>query len=292
MKKITWILGTILLVSALILAGCSTSTTSTPTSTSTTSSSTQQPQVNVTEGTLTGVNTQNPSITVQTQQGSQTFPISPNTGLSIGGTSCTIGQLADLQAAGGDYNCSVVYDDDGNVVGVAVTNVPPPASVSGTISDVNIKDSTITVKTASGDKVYDVDPNTGLLIGGVACSLDLINAIVDSGAQLPCTVIYSTDAQGNALYIDVANPPNLTQGTGTITDVNVDKSTITIMTDKGPRTVEINAKTGQFLNGDVCSLQQIDEAATQGDTLVTCQVMYYADKDGNIVYVDISTQPK
>jgi len=198
--------------------------------------------------------------------------------------------LDELTASGADFDCTVVYDEEGNVLALNVYKISPAAAARGTISDVNIKESTITVKSASGDKVYDVDPDTGLLIGGVVGSLELFNALVEAGAEMPLTVIYSVDAEGKALYIDVANPPNLIQGTGTIKSVDVEKSTVTITTDKGDRTFEVDAKTGQFLNNEVCSLADVEAALEHGEFVTGCQVLYYTDKDGRLVYLDVSEQ--
>lgn len=291
MKKFAWVMGIILPAMAVLAASCTQAPPATPTAPAAT-----PPEVTSTEGTLGDVNVQKSTVTVETPQGPQTFPITPNTALTLDGQACTLDQLTAVQAISGDtFNCVVIYDDLGEVLSVNITRIPQPASVSGTISDVNIKDSTITVKTASGDQVYNVDPDTGLLIGGVACSLELVNALVESQQAsqgpgptggLPCTVIYSTDDKGTALYVDITNPPGLTQGTGTIADVDVAKSTVTITTDTGKQlTFEVNAKTGEFLNNQVCSLDDIQAAVDRQDNL-SCRVIYYTDAAGNLIYID------
>lgn len=285
MKKFAWVMGTILLVLTVLFVSCTKVAPATaPTA--------EQPKVSATEGTLGEVNVPKSTVTVETPEGPKSFAITPKTALTFEGEACTLEQLADLTAARGEgFECTVTYDDEGNVLSLNVFRIPEPASVRGTISDVNIKESTITVKTAEGDKVFEVDPSTGLMIGGVACSLELVNALLEAEASigLPCTVIYSTDDKGTALYIDIANPPNLIQGSGTVEKVDVAKSTVTIMTDKGERTFKVNAKTGQFLNGEVCSLDDLAEAVSHGDPAFlspSCQVMYYTDKDGNLIYLD------
>ncbi len=290
MKKFAWVMGIFLLALAVLAASCAQAPATTPPAAT-------PPKVTATEGALTAVNPEKSTVTVETPQGPQSFPITPNTALSLDGKACTLDQLSAAQASSGEnFNCIVTYDAQGDVSSVSVYKVQPPASVKGTISDVNIKDSTVTVKTASGDQVYQVDPNTGLLIGGVACSLDLVNALVEtsqlSGALLPCTVIYSTDDKGTALYIDIANPPTgLTQGTGTVVSTDVAKSTVTIMTDKGERTFAVNARTGEFLNNQVCSLEDIQAAIDRQD-MASCDVIYYTDKDGNLVYLDVTHTTK
>ena len=248
------------------------------------------PKVTAAQGTLGTVDVKKSTVTVETPKGPQTYKITSNTALTFEGKACTLDQLAELEASGDNFDCTVVYDAEGNVAALNVYRLPTPASITGTISDVNIKDSTITVKTASGDKVYDVDPETGLIIGGVACSLALVDALLDAGAVLPCTVIYSTDAKGTALYIDIANPPNLIQGTGTLEEVSIEKSSVTIQTDKGEKTFQVNAKTGQFLNNEVCSLEDLEAALEHGGFVTGCQVIYYTDKDGKLVYLDVSEQ--
>ncbi len=252
---------------------------------------TEQPEVVVVEGALGEVSVEESTVTVETPQGPIRYSVGPKTGLTFEGQACTLEQLYELQASGEYFDCTVVRDEEGNVYAFNVYRLPQPASVRGTISDVNITDSTVTVQTADGPKVYEVDPATGLLIGGVACSLELVNALIDEGGPLECTVIYDADSQGNALYIDIANPRDFTQGTGTLTEVNPATSTVTIMTDKGERTFEIDAKTGHFLNNEVCSLEEVEAAAEHGDTddtLSDCQVIYYLDEDDNLVYIDIT----
>jgi hypothetical protein len=293
MRRFAWGLGVILLALILVAAGCSSTPASTTTTPATTTPAVKTP-VTTSEGTVTDVNPKTSSVTVETPKGPETVKVTPTTQISLNGNTCSLDQLdATLAASGQSYDCTVVTDETGNVVSVNVVAVAPVASVKGTISDVNIKDSTVTVKTGSGDKVYDVDPSTGLLIGGVACSLDLVNALVDAGGQLPCTVIYSTNDKGTAQYIDIANPPNstITEAVGTVTSVDVQKSTVTIQTDKGPRTFTTNAKTGEFLNGEVCSLTDVQAAGNEGGGFSACQVVYYTDASGNLVYIDISQQP-
>ena len=283
MKGFAWILGLTLLAVTLIATGCAK-----PAAPPAPAPAAEQPKVSVTEGTLGGVDTQKSTVTVETPQGPRAFPIGPQTALTFEGKACTLDQLAELEASGENFDCTVVYDEEGNVAALNVYRISPPASVRGSISDVNIKESTITVKTASGDVIYQVDPDTGLIMGGTVCSLAMIDALIEAGGEIPCTVIYSTDNEGKALYIDMASPPDLTLGTGTIKEVNIEKKTVTITTDKGDRTFEVDAKTGQFLNGEVCSLEDILDATEHGDTLQSCQVMYYTDKDGKLIYLDIS----
>ncbi len=298
MKRFARVMGIFLLALAVLAASCTQAPPAATTPAATTPAATTETHegaVTATEGALGEVNVPESTVTVETPQGPQTFPITPNTALTLDGEACTLDQLDAAQASSGDnFNCIVTYDAQGDVLSLNVSRVPPPASVTGTISDVNIKDSTITVKTASGDQVYDVDPDTGLLIGGVACSLELVNALLEAqqssgggaGIGLPCTVIYSTDDKGTALYVDIATPPGLTQGTGTVTEVDAAKSTATITTDTGKvLTFEVDANTGKFLNNAVCSLEDIEAAIDRQDSL-SCDIVYFTDKDGNLVYID------
>ena len=279
-------MGTILLALTVLFVSCAKPATTTPVTTPPAA----PPKVTSSEGHLTDASAKDSTVTIHTEQGLRTLPITPNTSFTFEGKVCTLEQLDELTASGADFDCTVVYDEEGNVLALNVYKISPAAAARGTISDVNIKESTITVKSASGDKVYDVDPDTGLLIGGVVGSLELFNALVEAGAEMPLTVIYSVDAEGKALYIDVANPPNLIQGTGTIKSVDVEKSTVTITTDKGDRTFEVDAKTGQFLNNEVCSLADVEAALEHGEFVTGCQVLYYTDKDGRLVYLDVSEQ--
>lgn len=283
MKRFALVLGAILVAVMLVTVGCTKPATTTPPAAP---PAAETPKVSVTEGTLGTVDVPKSTVTVETPQGPRAFPITPQTTLTFEGQACTLDQLAALEASGEFFDCTVVYDEEGNVAALNVYRLPQPESFRGTISDVNIQDSTITVKTGTGDKVVEVDPTTGLLIGGVACSLELVNALIDAGGDLPCTVIVTADDKGTALYIDIASPPNLTVGTGTIEAVDVEKSTVTIETDKGERTFTIDAKTGKFLDNRVCSLADLEQAAEFGATLFECEVIYYTDKDGKVIYID------
>ncbi len=280
MKKTLLVMTATLLVLATMVVGCATKAPPAATTP-------EQPPT-IVEGTLEEVSPEQSTVTVETPQGRRTFPISPSTGITIEGQSCNLADLEALEASGEPYNCIVVYDEQGEVVAFNVTKLPKvePASVRGTISDVNITDSTVTVQTGDGPKVYEVDPATGLLIGGVACSLQLIDALIEDGAPMEeCTVIYDVDSQGKALYIDIANPPaNLTQDTGTLTQIDRATSTVTIQTDRGPRTYEVDAETGIFLGGEVCSLDEVQDEVLGPN----CEVLYYTDSDGNLVYIDVT----
>src|SRR3990172_8863359 len=237
MKKFAWVLGTILMALTVLAVSCAKpAAPAAPVAT--------PPKVTSVQGTLGDVNKQTSTVTVETAQGPKPFTITPNTTLTFEDKSCTLDQLEALQAGGGNFDCTVVYDAEGNVLALNVYKVSPPASVRGTISDVNIKESTITVKTAEGDKVYHVDQTTGLLIGGDVISLALLNELLEAGLEVsPATIIYTTDEGGHAVYVDMASLPNLIQGTGTVKEVSVEKSTITITTSKGDRTFTVDAKT-------------------------------------------------
>ena len=82
------------------------------------------PTQNVT-GTLEVINTPAEAgpdaVTIQTPQGLQTFPITPNTTLALGGKVCTLEDLDILEAANVSYNCTIVLDENMNVLAVEVT---------------------------------------------------------------------------------------------------------------------------------------------------------------------------
>ena len=282
MKKFAWVLGIGLLMLTVLAVSCAKAPPAA-------APPAEQPEVTSTEGHLADVSVEKSTVTIHTEQGLKPYTITPNTSLTLDGKTCSLEDLEALEASGEPYNCVVVYDAEGEVLAINVTKLPAPASVRGTISDVNIAESTITVKTAEGDKEYHVDQGTGLLIDGEVISLALLNALLDSGIEIPpATIIYTTDAEGHAVYVDIASLPGLIQSTGTITEVDVAKSTVTILTDKGERTFEVDAKTGRFLNNEVCSLGDLEEAAEHGSAQAGCQVIYYTDKDGNLVYLDVT----
>jgi len=63
----------------------------------------------------------NSTVTVQTAGGPQSYSISSNTTVTLGGKACSINDLAAIQAGNTSYNCTVVYNDQLGVFGVYVT---------------------------------------------------------------------------------------------------------------------------------------------------------------------------
>ena len=63
----------------------------------------------------------NATVNVNTPGGTQTYTISPNATLTLGGKSCSIDELAAIQSGNTSYNCTVVYNDAMGVFGVYVT---------------------------------------------------------------------------------------------------------------------------------------------------------------------------
>ena len=283
MKKFAWVLGTILLALTVLAVSCAKPAATTPVPPA------APPKVTVSEAHLADASVEKSTVTIHTPEGLRTLPITSNTALTFEGKACTLEQLDELTASGEFFDCTVVYDEEGNVAALNVYRLPQPASVRGSISDVNLKESTITVKTAEGTKEYHVDQTTGLLIGGDVISLELLNALLEAGIEVPsATIISTTDAEGHAVYVDIASLPNLTQATGTVKSVDVVKSTVTITTDKGDRTFVVDAKTGQFLNGEVCSLDDVLAALEHGQDQPQCQVLFFTDKAGKLVYIDVA----
>ena len=187
-----------------------------------------------------------------------------------------------------EFDCNVVYDAEGNVAALNVYRLPKLASFDGAISAVDIEKSTITITTDDGDKVFTTNLGTSVIVNGSAGSLGLVDALVAGGAKLLGAVIYDTAKNDTVQTVYINDVPNLTEGTGTIESVNIEKSTVTIMTDKGERTFVVDAKTGQFLNGEVCSLQDVLDATEHGQEQPLCQVLYFTDKDGKLVYIDVT----
>src|SRR3990172_5491490 len=100
MRKITWVLGTILLVLAVGAAGCATKA---PPAVK------QAPaKGTVVEGTLGDVSVEKKTVTIETPQGLKPFQIGPGTALTVEGKPCTLDQLAALEASGDTFDCTVV----------------------------------------------------------------------------------------------------------------------------------------------------------------------------------------
>mgnify|MGYP001602489745 CR=1 FL=1 len=118
MKRIDMVLAGILLI-VPVLTGCNLQTDK-PTPVPTTPTQNQ----NVT-GLFGGVKVPagggNATVNVQTSNGTQTFVISPNATLTLGGQACTIDDLAAIQVGNTSYNCTVVVNDQMGVFGVYVT---------------------------------------------------------------------------------------------------------------------------------------------------------------------------
>ena len=236
MRRLGTLLAAILLIAWTPTLACTSKTPETPVVAPPT----------VVQGTLEDVDVGEGTVTVDTPQGPPfVYPIGTSTAITIEGKACTLDDLAALEASGEPYNCTVVTDEEGNTVAVNVTKVPEPASVTGTISDVNLEKSTITIKTPEGEKVYEVDPATGIIIGGQSCDLALIQSLVEGGfPTLSCTLIYTLDAKGKAVYVDVVQPPGLVSVEGTIKDVDLVGSTITVKTAQGDKIYDIDPQTG------------------------------------------------
>ncbi len=118
MKRLVFVVTVALLATAILSVGC---TKATP-------PATKAPPENVT-GVLKDVNTPaepgKDTVTVQTPQGAQTLPITATTAFSVGGKACTLDELDALNTTNASYNCTVVLDVDGIVVGVDVTKTMP-----------------------------------------------------------------------------------------------------------------------------------------------------------------------
>ncbi len=243
----------------------------------------------VTEGTVTDVNPQENTVTVTTEEGPQVFKLGPQTLITYDGKSCTLAELAAQEASGQPLTCTIVNDQDeqGTVISFYVQPKPKPASVEGTITDVNIEKSTITIKTPDGEKVYQVDAKTGIIIDGVSCDLALIDSLAGIGLDLPCTLIYNLDATGKAVYVDVVKPPDLTSTTGTIKDVDLVGSTITVKTAAGDKVYDIDPQTGLAIGGQVCDLALLDALLAAGES-PTCTILSSKDQQGNAIYVDVA----
>ncbi len=104
-----------ILTAMLVSTGCNLQTDK-PSTVPTTPTANQ----NVT-GVFAGVKLANSTISVQTAGGTQSYAISPNTTLTLGGKACTINDLAAIQTGNTTYSCTVVYNDQMGVFGVYVT---------------------------------------------------------------------------------------------------------------------------------------------------------------------------
>jgi hypothetical protein len=280
MKKPAVLLAAVLLIAGTLILGC-TSKAPGPAPTS-------EPPT-VVQGTLEDVDTSKNTVTVDTPRGpSSVYPIGTSTSITIDGKACSLDDLLALEASGEGYNCTVVIDSEGNTVAVNVAKLPEPASVAGTISDVNLEKSTITIKTPEGEKIYEVDPATGIIIGGVSCDLALIQSLIEGGfPSLSCSLIYSLDAKGKAVYVDVVKPPSLVSVEGTVKDVDLVGSTITVKTAQGDKVYDIDATTGLAIGGQVCDLALLNALLAAGEQ-PSCTIISSKDQQGNALYVDVA----
>lgn len=244
------------------------------------------PESKPVEGVVTGVDVKAATITVQTGDGEKVYTADSNTGLFFGGRVCTLADLDNLVDIGVDLPCTVIESKDkaGNAIFIDVTN--PPQAEPATITSVDVAKKTLTIQTAQGEKVITADANTGLFLGGRVCTLSELAGLVEAVDLLPCTIIERADQVGNAIYIDAANPPDVGVTTGTVSEVTPKSATITVMTNTGPRTFEIDSTTGLFLGGKVCTLDQLDKQEATGAPL-TCDIFYYYDDAGQAIYISI-----
>lgn len=246
------------------------------------------PEAKPVTGVVTDVSVSASTVTVQTADGEKVYKADPNTGLFFGGRVCTLEDLNVLVDAGIDLPCTIIASKDkaGNAIFIDVLN--PPQAEPATVTSVNVAKNTLTVQTAQGEKVITVDKNTGLFLGGRVCALSEISGLIEAlDTGVPCSIIESTDKVGNAIYIDIANPPEIGVTSGTVTDVIKASSTITVTTNSGPRTFEIDPTTGLFLSGKVCTLDELAQKEASGSPL-NCEVYYYLDDAGQAVYISIT----
>ena len=248
------------------------------------------PDLTKTTGVITNVNIALSTITVQTSEGEKVFQSDPDTGLFLGGRVCSLDELDFVQGFPNDVPCTIysTTDQSGNAILIDASDPPDLTKTTGVITNVNVVQSSITVQTSEGEKVYQVDPDTGLFLGGLVCDLSLIDSLDSLPSDLLCTIWSTTDQSGNAIFIDAYNPPDIGSVTGTISGVSVPNSTITIMTDQGPRSFGIDPNTGLFLAGQVCSLDDVAKSQTSGQPL-SCTVYYYFNDFGEAIYVVIPT---
>ena len=114
MKRLVFVVTMVLLALVVLSAtGCSTKAT---------------PSKEI-KGTLKDINTPAEAgadtITVKTPEGDKTIPITGSTAFSIGGKVCTIDQVDALNLGNASYNCTIVLDVDGIIVGIDVTKSTP-----------------------------------------------------------------------------------------------------------------------------------------------------------------------
>ena len=118
MKQI-WVLTLGILVALSFAAGCSVQTEQPSTVPATPTAN--QNVTGLFVGATAAVSGGNATVNIQTSGGAQTFLISPNTTLTLGGKACTINDLTALQSGNNSYNCTVIYNNAMGVFGVYVT---------------------------------------------------------------------------------------------------------------------------------------------------------------------------
>jgi len=250
-----------------------------------------QPPISSTTGTLTDVNPQNNTVTLQTDKGPKTFTIDPQTGLFLNGQICSLQEVDLAQAAGQAPSCTVYYylNAQNEAVYIDFSGPQPAAAVSGPIIDVSnppTGQSTITVQTPKGPVTFDVDPTTGIILNSQVCTLDQLDAIQAAGITPTCTVFYYQDETGTAVFVDANLPTGVGVIQGSLTDVNAQNNTVTVQTDTGTKTLTIDPATGLFLSGQVCSLAELDTAQAQLKT-PECTVYYLLNNQNKAIYVDV-----
>ncbi|MFH1032375.1 MAG: hypothetical protein V1767_07445 [Chloroflexota bacterium] len=151
------------------------------------------------------------SITITTASGvDETYTVTPQTELTIGGRVCTLAE-AEALAAAGDATCTVVVSETDPNVAVSIEFTPPkgysgepgPGTVErGKITAVT--PGSVTITSVGGDtKTFEITPDTEITLEGKACPINQLDSLFDTNSNIICTVVTVEGQADEALSIDV-----------------------------------------------------------------------------------------
>ncbi|HTE17356.1 MAG TPA: DUF5666 domain-containing protein, partial [Armatimonadota bacterium] len=214
-----------------------------------------QPEPRTVIGTITAVNAQAGTLTVQTPDGPLQLQVPANADIRLNGRSAT---LADLEV--GD-EARVTYRVNANgtntVLQIRATEAqqPAPRTVTGTITAVNAQAGTLTLETRDGLLLLQVPANTNIRLDGRSVPLSELR--VGDQAQ----VTYRVNANGTNTALEIratsAQQPEPLTITGTIVEVNAQAGTLSVDTGNRIVLLQVTGNTDIRLNGRSVSLSAL-----------------------------------
>jgi len=241
-----------------------------------------QPAPRTVTGTITAVNAQAGTLTVQTPDGPLQLQVPANADIRLNGRSAT---LADLEV--GD-EARVTYRVNANgtntVLQIRATEAqqPAPRTVTGTITAVNAQAGTLTLETRDGLLQLQVSANTDIRLDGRSVSLGELEV----GDQAQVTYRVNANGTNTALRIRAtsAQQPERRHISGIL--LAASGNTLTVRSANGREVVlTVNDETTIRINGRLATTADLAEAldnSAQSGRVVRINAEYLVDGNTNL----------